>query len=421
MRTRPNIPSVISAAIAAMVVGSVLTACGATSRGHDSARATTAVFGACPGHVEQIRRAPTRQERAAVVPLNPTAGELCVYADPNQKLSLPALPLTALLPETQARTLSLLLDSRGGLGPSCDAGFPALIRLRYQDAHVLSLLATGCDPELLSTPTGDRALSATASLAVGGLLDPPALHGGGGRVRVGDYIGQALPTAGRAARRDLKAAFEFRVSPYELNEPTASFGHVVWQTPLAGSEQYASFGPLVLIVATHRVPPCRADQLEGRYQNGGEAMQSQFGAIDLLDTSPRACSLTGRLSLAGIGATGQPDTNTVSEPIAPPLVLSPRTTLRALARDPAAALIATFSFTRPLIDEANGNCNHRETPTAWSLTLNSGVTVLLANGATGEGGPFSSCRGNLSFALSSGVQLLGSDPAVIGATLKRAR
>lgn len=405
-------PAKITAgAITLVLLCLILTGCGDLSAGR-SPRTPAAPFTACPHQLQVVQRLPSSHKPSVAVPLNPTAAQLCVYADPNPKLSLPALPWTALLPQTQARTLSLLLDSRGGLGPSCDAGFPALIRLSYPHGRILSALAAGCDPEQLSTPTGTGTLSPTASLAVGALLDPPAVRGGGGRVRVLNYIGQALAAAARAAKRYLKAAFDFRVSPYELNEPAVPFGQVVWQTPLAGTEQYASFGPLVLTVATHRSPPCRADQLHGRYHNGGEAMNSQFGAIDLLDTSPQACSLNGRLTLTGIGATGRPETETVSEPIAPPLLLSPRTSLRTLARDPAAALIATFGFTGAQSDTPNLICDVRTTtPTAWSLTLSSGVTLHIANGAPGEGGPFSSCRGNLSFALTPASASWATDRA----------
>ena len=385
-------------------------ACGATSHVRDSAR-NAAALGPCPRHVQTIRRAPTsRNHVRAFVPRNPIAAELCVYSLLGKYGSLAVLKASALLSAPRARTLTLMVDSRGR-GPSCDVGFPVLMQLRYRTGRVFSALASGCDPELLSTPTGTEVLSPTASLAVGGLLDPP-LNPGGHVTRVFDYIGQRLATAVTAARRHLKAAGEVHVTLYELADPGAPFEQVVWQTPLSGTEQDAASGSIGLVVTMHRAPPCRADQLLGRYANGGNGTGDHFGNIDLLNTSPRACSLNGRLTLHGIGTDGQPDTSTVSEPVGPVLVLSPKTTLRTLEHDPASALIVTFGFAGDARDDPqapNGLCyDHETTPKAWALTLNTSTTLRIPNGAPGEGGPFYSCHGSLSLALSRGVQLLGS-------------
>ena len=174
----------------------------------------------------------------------------------------------------------------GGRGPSCDVGFPVLMQLGYRTGRVFSALAAGCDPELLSTQTGTEVLSPTASLAVGGLLDPP-LNAGGHVTRVFDDIGQPLATAAAAAQRNLKAAGEVHVTLHELADPKAPFGQVVWQTPLPGTEQDAGSGSIGLVVATHHAPPCRAGQILGRYANGGNGTGNHFGNIELLNTSPQ--------------------------------------------------------------------------------------------------------------------------------------
>jgi hypothetical protein len=205
-------------AIALALVCLALADCGVAASAHHSARAA-ATFDACPRHIQEIQRAPTSHKPVrAVVPLDPIAGGLCVYSADGAKGSPPVLQWSATLSEARARTLTLLLDSRGGRGPSCDAGYPVFMRLRYRGARVLSTLAAGCDPELLSAPTGVELLSPTASLAIAGLLDPPLNHGGR-TTRVFDYIGQRLATAALAAKRHLKAAGEAHVSPYERTVP----------------------------------------------------------------------------------------------------------------------------------------------------------------------------------------------------------
>lgn len=407
----PEMTKVLRGAIALMFVCVTLTACGVASREHSPAGNVTAALSRCPLHVRALRRTHASHTHVrAVLPLAPIAAELCVYSTGAVEGSFGRLQWSALLASARARTLTLFLNS-GGRGPSCDGGFPVLMRLRYRSASVVSIVAAGCEPELLSTSAGTQALSPTGSLGVGGLLDPP-LQRGGRVIRVADYIGHRLAVAARAARRNLKPAGLAHVGLNELNDPNARFGRVVWQTPLPRTRQDATSGSIGLIVAVQHAPTCQADQLLGRFANGGNGTGDHFGNIELLDTSSRACSLGGRLTLHGVGADGRADTKTMSEPVGATLVLSPRATLRILQHAPATALIATFGFAGNARDDPrapNGICYDHETrPKMWSLTLRSGVTLRFANGAPGEGGPFYSCRGSLFFGLSPGVQLLGT-------------
>lgn len=253
-------------------------------------------------------------------------------------------------------------------------------------------------------------MSPTASLAVGGLLDPPL--NGDRATRVYDYIGKRLTTAVRAAEVHLAAAGVVDVGLGEFYDPRAPFGEVVWQLPLPGTDQDVGFGTADLIVATRRAPSCTASQLLGRYENGGNGTGNHFGNIDILDISNRPCTLAGRLELHGLGANGRTDTATVSERIEPALILSPETTLHTLATHPAAALIATFGFAGDARDDPrarNGLCYSHETiPEVWALTLKGRYTLRIDNGAPGEGGPYFSCYGNLTVAFSPGIGLLGS-------------
>jgi hypothetical protein len=377
---------------------------GVTSRSPDAARNMRAAFSACPRHVHAIDQVPLKPSQAGtMVPLDPIAGQLCVYSF--DRGAPTTLQWTAALLRGRAGTLALLLDRRGrpgGRGGSCDGGHPALIRLRYPNSVLRSILTAGCDPELVSTPAGLKALSPTGALPVAALIDPPLTRGD--RVTpVPDYVGQPLASVARAFRQHFHATGE-GLSPYELIDPAVPFGQIVWETPLPGTAQAMGSTGASLIVAVHSEPPCRADQLRGRYANGEAGVGDQFGGIEVIDISSGPCSVKGRLTLHGVDSDGRPDTDTVTEQIGQTLVVSPSTTLRTLERDPAAALIMGFGFS----GNASRCYDHETVPKVWSLTVNTDVTIRIPNVAPGERGRFYSCYGNLSFGLSPGVQLLGS-------------
>lgn len=386
----------------------VLAACGGQSHTRDRTRPASAGFAPCPRSVNELGRVPARRGPIGpAIPSAPLAGDLCVYSTGLVQPSRPRLQWAAPLSQPRARTLALLLDSHGGRGPSCDVGYPVLIRLRYRTAGVLSALADGCDPELLRSPGGVRVMGPTASLAVGGLLTPE-FNRGARLERVLDYIGLRFAIASATAGRRLSASGTGTVLPYELNDSGVPFGQVIWQIPLPGTEQSVGAGSVSLVVATRPASPCRSGQLLGHYEDGGNATQNHFGSIELLDTSSRSCSLSGRLALQGLSGEGRPDTESASEPVGPTIVLSPRATARAFTRFPPRALVATIGF--------GGNasmCHGRETvPRTWSLTLGTRARLRIANtaplGVSGKGGPFYSCRGGLSFGLSPPPRILGS-------------
>lgn len=366
-------------------------------------------FAPCPERVPARLGAPGRFSEPAPAPPGATGLQLCVYRVPIRKPATSAvLARTAIMSRAQARTFTRLIDSGGGDRWSCDDGDPALVRLRYAGGRTRSLLAAGCAPELVRTPTGVRRLSSTASFAVGGLAQPPLIRSDPVTATF-DYLGRRLAIAVREAHRNFPGAGSAAVFDYELDDPTVPFGRVVWQRPLAGTAQDALVGEVELVVAVHPAKACRADQLEGRYRNGGNATESHFGSIDLLDVSGRPCTLEGRLELTGLDAAGRPATDTVSGRIAPGVVLSPGATVTTLDRDPAAALIAGVYFSGNAAG-ANGLCYRHETiPVAWSLMLagaGAAAALRIENGGPGAGGSFFSCRGSLSFGLTPGLGLL---------------
>jgi hypothetical protein len=341
------------------------------------------------------------------VPLDPTGGELCIYETVIREEITPALQARVLLSRARARTFAELLDTRGGAGKSCAGQSPVILRLRYRRSQTLPAIASGCDPEVLSTPAGVEVLSSAASNVLGGLLDAPI--DSDGAIRVFDYIGRPLASAAAAAIRHLKSAGAVNVGVAELNDPGVPFGRVVWQFPLAETEQDATSGSVDLIVATHHSPPCLSNQLLGRYQTTGFATGNIFGRVDIIDTSPQACSVTGSLTLTGIARDGRPDTHARSTTLGSALVLSPLATLRTVAHDPAATLAVSVGLSGDNRDDpkaANGLCySHETVPKMWSITLSTGAHLLIPNGGPGEK-QFGSCHGNLGPGF--GIGLLGS-------------
>jgi hypothetical protein len=157
-------------------------------------------FSECPRKLPfyaAIVPAPSRAMAAGrhqTVAQDPRAAELCVY-DANAARG-PALLLAAhdLLPAADARMLTLLIDARGATGQSCDGGYPALVRLRYAGGHVSTLLAAGCDPELLRGPSGIEMLPDIGSPALSGLVNPPQRGDRG--IRTPRYVGRSLAATG---------------------------------------------------------------------------------------------------------------------------------------------------------------------------------------------------------------------------------
>jgi len=344
-----------------------------------------AAFAPCPRAVQAPGYYSHPGSVRAAVPRGPVAAQLCVYR--GAKAGPAQLAETAVLSASRARTVALLIDTRAGSGSSCDAGSPVLLRLRYPGGTTFSGLAAGCSPEVLATGGRLEVLAPEASLALGGLLPAPP---GGRTVRVPDYLGRRLA--------------QVRPTPlslYELTDPSVPFGQVVWQTPLPGTRQGAA-GGVQLVLGVHPAPPCRASQLAGRYTGTGAGAGSYIGGIALADSSAQPCTLTGRLTLTGLRASGEADTATASERLRPGLVLSPG----AGPRLTPPALIAVLGFAGPN-DDATQTCFHHETvPAAFSITLGTGGTVRVLNRAVATGGPFRTCHGGLSFASAAGPSLL---------------
>jgi hypothetical protein len=180
----------------------------------------------------------------------------------------------------------------------------------------------------------------------------------------------------------------------EFVDPSAPFGEVVWQTPLASSVQDRGDAGAELIVAVDRSPPCRAAELHGEYVNGGFGTGDHFGTIVVLDAGRAPCTLAGRLALVGVDAAGRPDTNATTIPATPPLVLSPRASGTTIT-----TLYASFII-------GGGLCRRETAPARWLLHV-AGGTVRFPDGhamppdqlvygqVAGRDGPFFSCFGGI--------------------------
>jgi hypothetical protein len=407
---RPQLPEALSiervatvcavCAIGVLVALVALTACGSTTVSGTAARRAAARGGApCPETVEDLQdRGPVPGLRPLLA-RDPLAGELCMYATAGKRRA--TLRARVILTAASARTLALLLDARGGSGPSCDVGQPVLVRLRYEGGRQRSDLAGGCDPERLLTRRGAAVLAPIASAAVGGLL---ALVPAQGRlVRTPELVGRPFAAAARAARG------YGGVTVGEVIDPSSVTGTVVWQVPLAGAERTRSDSGISVIVAVRRSARCRGSELRGHYVNGGLATQGHFGAVVLAAASPRPCSLAGPLRLGGLTAAGRLATGIVTIRLRRPVVLTPSAGAARFGLRGGGGLVATLGFAGetdgpPFTSRAA--CAAREVhPARWELELPGGGRLEIANGRGGRG--FYSCGGNLVRPPGQGLQLSG--------------
>jgi hypothetical protein len=203
----------------------------------------------------------------------------------------------------------------------------------------------------------------------------------------------------------------------ELNVPSLPLGTVIWQTPLAGLAHDADNPDVSVLVSSRRVSLCHTKQLLGRYLGGGRGTGMHFGSIAILDVSPQACLLTGRLELYGADHSGRRVTDQRSQLVSTNgfFALTPNATPKLLRRRTPAAMIATFGFSGNERDPASpdGLCHHPAMPQTWHLTVNRTERIGFANRPDPYNGPFATCHGQLLFggafdgSGTSGVALLG--------------
>jgi hypothetical protein len=143
---------------------------------------------------------------------------------------------------------------------------------------------------------------------------------------------------------------------------------IVFTSPPPGEP---TSGIVDVLVSAPTVAPCRAHQLAATVLPGQAGTGMVFATVTIVDTSPRACRLTGPITVSALDSAGQPYAR---EPFPVegtgrfPLVLQPRASQRGQNRE----LEAQTLLEDPVFP---GSC-----PRGWSLP--SGWTLALPDGGT---------------------------------------
>jgi hypothetical protein len=378
----------LSTAVLAAAIGGGLIGCGRPP----GDRVAAGRLPACPARAPAVRQRITPTDE--LVAGDPIAAQICDY-EPGPS------PVRATLDGALARTLTLLLNQTSSghtRAAACGDRVDTVISLVYA-AATTTVTTVGCaDHEIVIDGSRFAELPLPAADAILGA----AFTGSPGPVRTPSLLGLRRAAADRAA--DAFAPGSGSGVSGELVDAEHPFGSVVWQEPLPGVGQGSPPQDLDMLVAVPRAPPCRVDELAGRYLNGGNGTGNHFGNIVLFDTSDRACRIAGRISLTGLDRAGRADTVVATETLAPPLVLSPRATPRAVLSRPSGVLAAIFGFDAEVRDDptaVGGLCYSHETyPSTWSLRLGRQRTPLrLRNRGPGSGGRFLTCHGQFGFGL----------------------
>lgn len=179
---------------------------------------------------------------------------------------------------------------------------------------------------------------------------------------------------------------------------------VVRQSPLPG----AGGGELQLTVAAPPSPACTATQLAAIYVGGGLATGNDMGNVVVRDVSPSWCTLSGSSQVIGLNTGGAVVTNTVTDPISTPVVLSPTAPPPANAHSesqpplPPGDIEADLFFSADYRDgpQPNGLCDTLQVvPATWRVVLPGQIVVTTSNSdpSNVQGGftRFTTCQGRM--------------------------
>jgi hypothetical protein len=410
------------AALGATLASLAQAACGA-----GITQATRTPAPACPAHApanpaqSSAALSSPRPGRSgpALIPPGAMVVSICQYARP-----LP--PSKARL--TSARRIVLRGTPAIGLAAIINGGPPVTGRARRCDrprgrlpfsqalvfadrsGHRVTAAISYTDCSLAVVAAGSR----TAMLA--GPLQPDLLyltsvtrHRRGPRTP--DLAGLGIRAAAAAAVRERWSLYVDGAAIDRAVQP----GTVIFQTLPAGVPNAGPGKDINVVLAVQPAPACTVGQLALSYLGGGAGAGNDFGSVVVRDDSPRPCTLTGPLHLAGTDKAGRPVTQQVTFPVAGVAVLSPATgpvsqritvggSPQSAARGAfvaGLALAAEYRDGPASVD--HGYCEPLWLiPAAWRVTLPHGQALTVANadrynpvGFGGSSGGLVTCRGEL--------------------------
>lgn len=308
---------------AALATLTLIAACG-------SRPATTMAAGSstvrCPATALHTVLPAGGADGAALVPRGPRTAVICQYAMTSLAGKVTGLPVRITLTGVAAAGLAAVLDSALPVTPEARRcarpahldPFAQVIVFGYgggreQRAAVaftdcdFALVAVGPDHGELPMQTDADLFEYTSLTATrdGSTMEP-------------DLIGLSATAAARQAHRQ---HFTVYIDGAVL-DPGVAAGTVVFQSPPAGAHDSLPGRDVAVILATRKVPACTASQLALSYLNGGAGAGSDFGTLLVRDSSARPCTLTGPLTVTGLGTDGRPDTTTRGMEVTGPAVLT---------------------------------------------------------------------------------------------------
>jgi len=408
-------------------LGATLAALAQAACGAGVTPATPAAAPACPAHVpaNSVQSAAAlsspRPGRSApaLIPPGAVVVSICQYARP-----LP--PSKARL--KSARRIVLRGTPAAGLAAIINGGPPVTARARqcdrprgrlpfsqalvfaYRSGHRVTAAISYTDCSLAIVAAGRRAAMLAGPLQSDlSFLTSITRHPHG--LRTPHLVGLPIRAAAAAAARDRWSLYVDGAAIDRAVQP----GTVIFQTLPAGVPDAGAGKDINVALAVRPASACTAGQLALSYLGGGAGAGNDFGSVVVRDDSPRPCTLTGPLRLAGTGKAGRPVTQQVTFPVAGVAVLSPATVpvSQRITVGGSPQPAAHGAFVGGLVLEAeyrdgpakvdHGYCEPLWViPAAWRVTLPDGQALAVANadrynpaGFGGPSGGLVTCRGEL--------------------------
>jgi hypothetical protein len=294
------------------------------------------------------------------------------------------------LNQNDANNIGKLLNLAPEGTANCAYKPDVLLRFRYHNGteEDVDVSTVGCDNPTVTV--GGRAWLITQTLA--DYLSSDATMPGLPANPVPDVTGLSLSEATTVIAR---AGLTIRSGGW-VTDPLLNADTVLLQDPPAGTGILGS--QVYVLLSQEPAPACKTSQLAIDYHGVQYGTGEAFSDLDLRDTAATACTLTGPISVVGLGATGHAVTNQLTFAVARDLILTAHTAaLAAGAGVPSDTVIAWVPLEANIRDgpDTGGSCaDHLVVPKAWLITLADGEQRI-PNGVSVAEPPMSACQGRL--------------------------
>jgi hypothetical protein len=294
------------------------------------------------------------------------------------------------LGQNEANNIGKLLDLAPEGTAICEFKPDVLLRFEYADAaeEDVEVTSVGCDQPTVMVGGRTWLISQTLADYLSSDAIAPGLPGN----PVPDVTGLSLSEATAVITR---AGLTIRAGGWVTDE-LLSADTVVLQDPPSGTGIIGN--EVDVLLSQEPAPACKASQLAIDYHGVQYGTGEAFSDLDVRDIGATPCTLTGPISVTGLGAAGHAVTNQLTFAVARDLILTARAPARvADAGVPNGAVIAWVPLEADVRDgpDAGGSCaDHLVVPKTWLLTLADGEHRV-PNGEGVAEPPMSACQGRL--------------------------